>query len=530
MSSKNITLQKWDFIWACLSSFLLLLSFHPFYLWPLAFISFIPLFFFLSRSDRYEAFFFSYVAGVIFFSGSIYWISHVSFFGCVFLICFYSFFWAFFGLIANIILKRPACLKAPAINKILTSSFGLACLWVTFELFRSDIPVFGFAWVILGFSQTLNLPFIQVADIIGAYGVSFLIMFVNAIIYFAVFKSIRKSALIYCMLSVIVIFSVFYSYGFIQLSKHPSGIPLKVGIIQANIAQTDKWNPALREKIIEKYDKLIEFISYDAPHIIILPEACYPGDFEMEFSKSSWKKTIREKGIPVLLGAVRSEGFDVGYNSSFFVSEDGTIMDHYDKIKLVPFGEYIPWKSLFSLFGLTKVAYSLGVGDFRKGTDLKIFTFNPKSIGNISFATLICFEDIFPTLSRKFIDSGAQFLIVITNDAWFGNTSAPYQHMEASIFRAVENNCYVVRSANTGVSAFISPRGEVLNTVQDKLGNELFVTGGISRDLFISKPKTIYRKVGFIFSYLCLLFSIGYVLLLLFPSSNPFNLNKLHIK
>ena len=532
MSLKYLLSNHRKFIQAGVSSFLLLLSFPPFNLWPVAFIAFVPFFFFLSKSNRREIFFFSYCAGIIFFGGSIYWISHVNLFGCIFLISFYAFFWALFGLVGNIILTyRGTTCRALTIGNMVSSSFGLACLWVTLELLRSDIPVFGFAWVILGFSQTYNLPFIQCANIIGAYGVSFFIIFINTLIYFSL-KTFTYSKRIFltCLLGIMLVFVILYSYGFIQLGQHPSGVSLKVGIIQGNIEQKDKWNPDLKDTIIEKYSKLIEFISYDAPDIIILPEACYPGNFERELSTSIWRETIQKKGIPIVLGAVRSETFDRGYNSSFFISPEGVITDHYDKIELVPFGEYIPWEPFFSFFGLTKVAYSLGVSNFQHGNDYTVFTFNLKARGDVSFATLICFEDIFPALARRFMAQGAQFLIVITNDAWFGDTAAPYQHLQASVFRAIENNCYVVRSANTGVSAFISPRGKVLNTVYDKFGNELFVTGGISRDLFISSSPTIYRKIGYIFVYLCLLFSIGYVVFLLYLSPNLFKLNKLYNK
>ena len=147
VASNNISSNKLKFICASASSFLLLLSFPPFNIWPVAFIAFIPFLFLLSQSNRHDAFFFSYIAGFIYFAGSIYWISHVSLFGCIFLICLYAFFWALFGLVGNIIIQRHK--KEKTLSTIFSLALGLSALWVSVELMRSDIPVFGFPWNIL---------------------------------------------------------------------------------------------------------------------------------------------------------------------------------------------------------------------------------------------------------------------------------------------------------------------------------------------------------------------------------------------
>jgi apolipoprotein N-acyltransferase len=328
----------------------------------------------------------------------------------------------------------------------------------------------------------------------------------NGIIFYLVetIKGPRKT-FVFCCVDLVLVLTVVYAYGFMQLHVPQNGKQLRVGVVQANIPQALKWDPSYKERIINTYVKLTEFISYDKPDLVVFPEAAYPGHFVREFIYSPINEAIKELGCATVIGGIRFLDYSHEYNSAFLISKEGTIKGFYDKINLVPFGEYIPFKLFFDIVGLTKVAYSLGVGDFSRGETYTVF---PLTVDDrqFFFSTLICFEDVFPYLARRFTRAGAEFLIVITNDAWFGKTAAAYQHMQASVFRAVENNCYVVRAANTGVSGFISPRGKVLNTVADKDGNEIFVIGGVSRPLVISKHRTFFQYGGFAFKYLCVAF------------------------
>jgi len=178
------------------------------------------------------------------------------------------------------------------------------------------------------------------------------------------------------------------------------------------------------------------------------------------------------------------------------INREGEIQERYDKLYLVPFGEYVPLKPIFGF--LEPLAYSLGISNFQPGTEMTQFSLEN---GNLPFSALICFEDIFPQLARAFVRRGARFLAVMTNDAWFGVTAAPYQHLQASILRAVENGVPIVRSANTGVSAFISNKGEVLDTVTDTKGKKIFATGHKTYPLPLDFSETIYGKGGWLFPY-----------------------------
>jgi apolipoprotein N-acyltransferase len=494
-----------------LSSILSILAFPPFNFWLCAFIFLVPLLFAIERtSSRKNAFWVGYIAGFIHYLGLIFWLRHVVWFGLFFVVAVVALYPAFFALFSKILVFEKSGEKPHEEKHHFIPVSILAALWVISEFLRGELPYVNFGWGLMAYSQSSNLYFIQIADCIGAYGVSCAVIVINGLIFFGM-KSVvfsRKKALL-CAFDLLSILLILYGYGALKLSLPIVGRDCRVGVVQGNIAQEIKWHPLFKEHIIKTYIKLIEFISYDKPDLIVLPEAAYPGNFLAEFPESPINEEIKNHEVPVLIGGIGLPDYEHEYNSAFLVSGNGKILDSYHKTVLVPFGEYIPFKWFFSLFGLTKLAYSLGVSDFNHGEKYTLFSL-PHNSSDIKFSTLICFEDLFPRLSRHFVMRGAEFLVVITNDAWYKKTAAAHQHFQASIFRALENNRYVVRSANTGVSGFISPRGEVLNTVKDKDGNEIFVIGGVSRPLKVSTKRTLYTRYGFIFPYVCVLF-IGVV-------------------
>jgi len=506
MDKKKRTTIKTVFL-VFLSSILSILAYPPYDFWPCAFVALVPLFFAIERSrSKKEAAWIGFLAAFVHYMGLIFWLRHVVWVGLLFAVFLCAVYYVLFALAARqvVFTDEPSGANLP--DHPLLRVCTLAALWVAFECIRGEIPFFNFGWALLSYSQTSNVTFIQIADVVGAYGVSFVVVLINGCVFYFM-KTLRrnkKKAMI-LFADLVCIFLIVYGYGLLKLSMPITGRDYRVGVVQGNIAQEIKWHPAFKDSIIDTYVKLIEFISYDKPDLIILPEAAYPGNFLAEFESSALNNAIREYAIPVVIGGIRLPRYGQEYNSAFLMSGAGKIIEAYNKMVLVPFGEYIPFKWFFSLFGLTKFAYSLGVSDFDHGKEYTVFSL-PTEEGDVRFSTLICFEDLFPRISRRFVRSGAEFLVVITNDAWYKKTAAAHQHLQASIFRAVENNIHVVRSANTGVSGFISPRGELLNTVKDKDGNEIFVAGGVSRPLTIASRRTVFQYGGFAFKYLCVLF------------------------
>ncbi|MFC1675168.1 apolipoprotein N-acyltransferase, partial [Candidatus Omnitrophota bacterium] len=250
---------------------------------------------------------------------------------------------------------------------------------------------------------------------------------------------------------------------------------------------------------MDKYLGLSGEAARPKPDLIIWPEAAMPVVLEEE---PAYIERVRgfakEIDTPLVLGALTTRD-DLYYNSALLISAEGRILGKYDKLHLVPFGEYIPLRGVFSLLEAI-----VPIGDFVEGEDFTVF-----SLDQLSFSVLICFEDLFPELARGFVKRGAGFLINITNDAWFGNTASPYQHLAASVLRAVENRRHLVRAANTGVSGFISPLGEILSLVQDQDGRVLFIDGFMDQSIEPSvRITSFYTRFGDIFILACFLLSL----------------------
>jgi apolipoprotein N-acyltransferase len=497
----NIRLTFRDYILCASSALLLILAFPSSNLWLLAWFGFVPVFFALNNKSKTEAFLLFFITGVIFWAGTIYWLVHVTLAGTIVLILYLALYFAFFGLII-----RPCTRHSSPYALIFIPS-----VWVLLEYLRSHLLT-GFPWALLGYSQHRNLLLIQIADITGAWGVSFMIVLVNVAVVEIIWsgsKRIWPRLKITLALVSLFLFCVL-SYGYFRLTARPkpsSGERLKISLIQGNIPQELKWDPRSKEYIGNKYLELSLQATKDNPDLLVWPEAALPVILEEEpVFFEAVREFVEAERIPLLLGAVTSrEGF---YYNSAILLKPGSNLDRYDKLHLVPFGEYIPLRRVLPFLQVV-----VPIGDVTAGKHYTIFR-TPRAVRrapspgqNIDFAVLICFEDLFPELSREFVGRGADFLINITNDAWYKKTSAAHQHLEASVFRAIENRVYLVRAANTGVSAFISPRGEIIDTVNDGRGDEIFIDGYRSKEITLLKaPRAFYTRYGDIFIFFCLIF------------------------
>ena len=265
-----------------------------------------------------------------------------------------------------------------------------------------------------------------------------------------------------------------------------------------------KWAPSASSYILDKFTRLTKQAAKAKPDLIVWPEASSPevlGEQGAIFKEIfALAKDIR---TPVLIGAVVKEG--QGYfNSALLIDARGKISGRYDKLHLVPFGEYIPLKRFLPFLEAV-----VPIGDIAAGREYTIFTL-PATYYPLpaKFSVLICFEDLFPELSRQFVKTGVQFLVNITNDAWYKKTAAASQHLQASVFRAVENRVFLVRSANTGVSGFISPAGKIISKVADLSGVDIFIDGVDTQGLVLKKrPHTIYTRYGDFLVIVCVLFA-----------------------
>lgn len=477
-----------DFSLSILSAILLSLPFLSSNLSLFVWVGFIPLFFALKDKNKAQAFMFAYFTGIVFWAITIYWLIHVTLFGQILLVLYLAVYFGIFGLLYS-------CTLYPARYVLFIPS-----LWVILEYARSHFLT-GFPWALLGYSQYKNLVVIQIADVTGVWGVTFLIILVNVSIYRFIIGRKSLTAVKPALLPVLFI-TITLAYGINKIYSKPTvynSKKIKISVIQGNIPQELKWDPSARDLIMQNYFELTSRAAKDNPDLIIWPEAALPVVLEEEpeyyMKLRQYLKTINK---PLLFGSVTLKD-NFYYNSALLLSGDARLLNQYDKLHLVPFGEYIPFRN--TLRFLDTIA---PIGDITRGKDYTIFKLPGFPIG---FGVLICFEDVFPELARSFVSRGAGFLVNITNDAWFGKTPEAYQHLAASVFRAVENRVYLARCANTGVSVFISPLGKIVSGISDGKGNNIFIPGYCTDSLRLANDKpSFYNLYGDIFPLVCFLF------------------------
>lgn len=508
------------------------LPFHFPHLYFLSFVAFVPLLWALKEcSSVKEVLGMSYLAGLLQTALTYYWILHVTKFGYLAMCVYLGLFVALFGFLAHghiVVLSRGGQEKfANAWLKLLTVS----ALWVLVEFARGNMPIMRFPWALLGYSQWKNQWFIQSAEWVGPYGVSFVVVIANVMIFalasFGVSIIKQRATLLRGIWFVAWIIGIGASvllanigYGYHYFNTHRPKArhqvdTYRLSLIQGNIPQEDKWNEKIQSMIYNKYDGLTRQIIMDEPNLAIWPETAFPGYW-------GYERDITEKGLrlatqidtDLLIGAPTfrlAHNETERMNSAIYVSRAGREIKRHHKVRLVPFGEYIPFfQFLRNFFG--------DIGRFSPGTEMTLFDFPvpyktdqdaevSSHKGKNMFGVLICFEDIFPDYCRIFVRKGAKMLVNITNDAWFKNSSGPYQHAQNSVFRAVENRVPVVRAANTGLSCFINERGEIYSSVQQD-GKELLVTGFVTDEVTIPKNQelTFYNIYGDYVLYILLVF------------------------
>lgn len=446
----------------------------------------------------------SYLCGLVFFSFVVYWVIQVTFIGAIVLFFYLALYFGVFGLGFKWIDEN---FKQVVLKILLTSS-----LWTALEFIRFHLMT-GFGWAALGYSQYKYTKLIQIADITGVYGISFLIIFINTAIYYVFSEklgcgetSLEKPGRIFCLakkslllLPCIFLLSVCVHYGSSVLKnfKPCRDETIKVSIIQGNIPQDLKWNGVLKDLILKKYENLTLMAAFDKADVIVWPETSLPGYLEEKELRDAVSSLARSIQTALLIGTIRCPDFSEEYfNSAVLFNKNGDIAEIYDKIHLVPFGEYVPLKHVLFPFLL-----HYPIADFSRGSEYVLFEIKKRRFG-----VLICFEDIFPDLVRNFARQGADFMVNITNDAWFKKSSAAHQHNQALVFRAVENKISLVRCGNTGPSLFIEPVGTIKNRLVDQHGQDIFIDGFSTAELNERQKETFFTKFGDIFAYVCGLF------------------------
>jgi apolipoprotein N-acyltransferase len=446
----------------------------------------------LSTSSYKESYFVSAFAGIVFFPLSLFWLNHVAVVGWFFVFAFQIIFWLFLGFL---------CFQFKRFQNAFIRSFLFAVSWCLIEWMRAEIPIVGLGWNLVAYSQTPFLEFIQFADVVGAFGVGFVIAWVSSLVAEALFDFKRIFKVIGLLTFSIILFSAVFVYGQLALDKKTDHLieaqnqKVRASVIQGNIPQSVKWEPMARDEIFDIYTKLSQLAHFQNPQMIVWPEAAFPNYFNRDANSDLILDWAKELETSFLVGAPYLESRYKAYNSAFFINQRGVLDGRYDKIRLVPFGEYVPFDPFLNF--LKPLARSLGISDFSSGRAFPLFYLTKSH----PFGVLICFEDTFSDLSRKFADKGATFLTVITNDAWFKLSAAPHQHLQTTVFRAIETGLSIVRAANTGISGFINLKGEFEFPVE-RDGRRMEIAGYSTHSISTEPYLTLFRQGGWLFPYL----------------------------
>jgi apolipoprotein N-acyltransferase len=449
----------------------------------------------LPRRDRslVRAFALGVTSGVLYFAATLYWITRV--------MAVYGGLSPWVAVLVNALLVAylalfPA-LFAVVMRRLLTV-YGAGVLmvaplvWIATELARRHL-FGGFPWVLLGYSQATVLPVAQLASLFGVYGVSALVASVSAAAALCAATSSardRRTAIAAVALLLIAV-AAWGSRRAARAEWTREGDSLQVGLIQGNIDVSEREGIGRAASIFQSYLQMTRQAIGAGAELVVWPESATPFAFEEDPASADQIRTLaRQARVPILFGSDEFEWRvvanrrveDRSFNSAFLVAADGSTAGIYRKIHLVPFGEYVPLRRL--LFFAAPLVEAVGSG-FDAGQDATLLP-----VGGHRISVSICYEIVYPDLVRQFVRGGSELLTTITNDAWFGPTSAPYQHFAQASMRAVEEGRYLVRSANTGISGIVDPYGRIL--AQTDIYRPAVVVGRVR----FSKESTLYARVG----------------------------------
>jgi apolipoprotein N-acyltransferase len=348
----------------------------------------------------------------------------------------------------------------------------------------------GFPWGLLGYSQHAQLPVIQIAELGGVYAVSLVIAAVSAALAALLALGARRAWPGAAAAALLLAGTLGFGAHTLGVVRGADAGSVDVGVIQPAIEQTIKWDPARHAQILDIYERLTREAALTRPAVVLWPETATTiflrGDPEL---LERLRRLSADIATPILVGSIDRRDGPRGQflNSAFFLTGQG-ITGKYDKIHLVPFGEYVP---LAGLLGFVK-GWAEFISEFGEGDTQTVFP-----LPGAPFGTVICYEIIFPELFRGFVIGGARFMANITNDAWFGETAGPWQHLGMLPLRAVEQRVAIARAANTGVSAFVDPAGRIGPTLP------LQARGVLHHRIALRGSLTLYARLGDWLVYAC---------------------------
>jgi apolipoprotein N-acyltransferase len=466
----------------------------------------VPFLFSLEDCVMRQAFRRGYVAGLVFFGATIWWSVYTTVAGTPLLlalagtVALVAFLALYFGLAAVGWVKLGMALddRKDTVSRNLLLAAVATAGWVTLEWARGVFLFGGFPWNFLGVALWQSAPLIQFVSVTGVYGVSALVCFVNIALYFTLRRLLRQmreprhkvSGLSWEFYVAMVLVCAAFLHGWREIRHGEPQRTLRLAMVQGNIPQTLKFDPSQKPMILERYRTLTEVVITSQPDLILWPETATPDVLRYDPESHGLVTSIVSRAqAPLFTGTIDADpGVDgtVSYNAAMLVLPDGTLQDIYRKIHLVPFGEYVPLRKVLPFMKwLTPIPDS-----FEQGRRYTLFR-----VHGMSFGAVICFEDTVPELYRQFVKSGAEFMVNVTNDAWFKTSPAAEMHLANAVFRAVENRRPLVRVTNSGVTCLVDEFG----IVRERLAP--FREGAANWELSVpqTRTQTFYTRFGDVF-------------------------------
>ena len=529
----------WPWLAAICSGFLYAACFPPFNLTWLCWIALTPLIAAIwfsggeSRHPWLRNLLLGYVTGLTFFWIVFSWLTTVTILGWFVLEFYMAIYVAIWALFCGLVRPRPKINRAGSskweqmLSQARTSvtpppspwtrstnnlrlALLLAAAWTTLEWLRAWV-FSGFGWNGLGVALHDNWPLIQIAELTGVAGLSFLIAFVNVIILTTAYRLVVEARtrvmrphfdFTFTMAAIVGVLV----FGFRATQVPSAAKPLRVTAVQSNVPQNQKFDPQFTRRIFDHFRRLSEIAlrSNPPPELLVWPESSMPGPVLVD--QESYKFVMdlaADADADFLLGTIDEDGGDV-YNAAILLSEGGERVQIYRKVHLVPFGEFVPGRHTVPL--LARIVGDQVPGDFKAGKEHTVFTLTN---GDVQVAPLICFEDTIGELARQFVvptetSPGANLLVDVTNDGWFQHSAGSPQHLANAIFRCIETRRPMLRAANTGVTCFINQFGRVTQELRDETGST-FTEGVLSGDIKVPSEHelTFYARHGELFAKVC---------------------------
>jgi apolipoprotein N-acyltransferase len=459
----------------------------------------------MGRMSLVRAFALGLMSGAIYLFGTLYWLSSVmarygdiNIAGAIAINAVFVAYLALYPALFAVVMRRLAIAFGPA--ALAAAPF----VWTATELGRMYVFT-GFPWVLLGYSQASVLPIAQAASVAGVFSLSALVASASAALAgIIIARAYRPAALVLAGILLIA------AWGNVRASNAAltrEGQPLRAGIVQPNVPEEEREDAGRGAGILQREIAMTREAVAKGARLVVLPESALPPLDEYPEVSRSVREVVRESAVPVLLGSDQYEWRVAGtrreveksFNAAFLLRPDGTTGAVYRKMHLVPWGEYVPLKDWLTFVG--PLVQAIGRG-FDAGDTLTLLP-----VGSHRISTAICYEIIYPELVRRSVADGSELLTTITNDSWFGPSSAPYQHFEQASMRAIEEGRYLVRSANTGVSGIVDPYGHVLQR------SGIFQQAVIVGDVRLLAASTIYARIGDVFAYASAILTIALLLL-----------------